>query len=99
MKKIEAIIKDARMVAIAVLLCLLCSGCGFIIIGPWYLVRLLQWNTWATNCPALLDPNAEYGSLPQRFQSSKSRLIIGLAIGGVMFVLVSIGILMTAFVA
>lgn len=97
-KKIEAIIKDAQMVALAVLLCLLCSGCGFIIIGPWYLARLIQWNGWATKCPGLIDPGAEYGSLQQRFQSAKSRLIIGLGIGAAMFVLVGMAILMAGFV-
>ncbi len=89
-KKVEAIISDARMVAVAVLLCLLCSGCGFILIGPWYLARLSQWNGWANRCPGLIHPGAEYGSLPQRFQGAKTRLIVGLVIGAIMLVLVAI---------
>ncbi|MEM1069392.1 MAG: hypothetical protein AAGG48_13555 [Planctomycetota bacterium] len=89
-KKIEAIISDAKMVVVAVLLCLLCSGCGFLIIGPWYFVRLSQWNNWAEKCPGLLNENVSFGSLPQRFQDSKRRLIIGLVIGAVMLGLVGL---------
>ncbi|MFK8110921.1 MAG: MJ0042-type zinc finger domain-containing protein [Rubripirellula sp.] len=92
--KIEAVIKDAGQIVIAVLLCLLCSGFGFLIIGPWYLVRLLQWNKWAAKYPALTTPNAPKSSLSQRFQSSRTRLIIGLAIGSLLFMLFCGGVLL-----
>lgn len=96
-KRIEAIISDARMVAVAILLCLVCSGCGVIIIGPWYFARLMQWNRWASECPGLVDGAAEFGSLPQRFQAARGRLIVGLVVGGIMLLLSSF-VIFAAFV-
>ena len=91
--KIEAVIKDAKQVLLAILLCFLCSGIGFIIIGPWYFVRLMQWRKLSRNHPALIATAAVPGSLQQRFQSAKKRLIIGLVVGGILFALVVLAFL------
>ena len=90
LKKIEAIIKDAGQFWLAILICILCSALGSIIIGPWYLVRFLQWNSMAQAQPMLLDPNAPRGSLAQRFQSAKIKLIIGMSFGALIFLLVTL---------
>lgn len=82
-EKAEAIIKDAGQFWLAILMCIFCSALGSIIIGPWYLVRLLQWNSLATRQPMLLDPNVPRGSIAQRFQSAKTKLIIGICFGAV----------------
>lgn len=79
--KIEAIIKDASQFWLAILLCIFCSALGAVLIGPWYLVRLLQWNAIAQSYPQLLDPYAPPGSLPQRFQSARKRLFVGIGFG------------------
>jgi len=86
-KKIEAIVKDADQFWMAILLCFLCTGLGMIIIGPWYFVRLLQWNSMARAQPLLLDPNVPYGSLAKRFQSARTKLIIGMSFGAVIMLL------------
>jgi hypothetical protein len=86
-KKIEAVVKDAGQFWLAILLCIFCSGLGAIIIGPWYFVRLLQWNALAKHQPMLLDPSVPRGSLAQKFQSAKVKLIIGMCFGAVILVL------------
>jgi len=87
LKKIEAIVKDAGQFWIAILMCIFCTGLGSIIIGPWYLVRLLQWNSLAKADPRLLDPAVPRGSIAQRFQSAKGKLIAGMSFGVFIFVL------------
>ena len=81
LKKIEAIIKDAGQFWLAIIMCIICTGFGGIIIGPWYLVRLLQWNSIARDQPMLLDPNVPRGSIADKFQSAKIKLIIGMGFG------------------
>lgn len=90
LKKIEAIIKDAGQFWLAIIMCIICSAVGSIIIGPWYLVRLLQWNSLANANPMLLDRNVPRGSLAQKFQSAKIKLIIGICFGAVIFALVGL---------
>lgn len=79
--KIEAVIKEANQFWIALLLCLFCSGIGSLIIGVWYIVRLFQWNGLARANPALLERGAPPGSLPFRFQTARTKLIIGVCAG------------------
>jgi hypothetical protein len=86
-KKIEAVIKDANQFWLAIVLCIFCSGIGAILIGPWYFFRLLQWGSIARAQPALLDPNVPRGSLEQRFQSARWKLIVGICVGAFMFLL------------
>ncbi|MEO1526663.1 MAG: hypothetical protein AAFX06_14600 [Planctomycetota bacterium] len=98
-KKIEAVIKDARQFWLAILLCFLCSGIGFLIIGPWYLVRLVQWNSLNSQFPGLQDPNALPGSIERRFQSSFWKLIVGLVAGVLLFMSVFFFVVLTAATA
>jgi hypothetical protein len=88
LKKIEVIIKDAGQFWLAIIICILCSALGSVIIGPWYFVRLMQWNSIAKSQPMLLDPNAPRGSVARRFQSAKIKLIIGISFGVLIFLLV-----------
>ena len=74
--KAEAIIKDAGQFWLAIIICLCCSGIGSLIIGPWYLVRLLQWNSLSSAYPYLQQPGPA-NSLATRFQGAKVKLIIG----------------------
>jgi hypothetical protein len=92
LKKVEAIIKDAGQYWLAILICLVCSALGSIIIGPWYLARLLQWQQIARQQPQLLTPGAPRGTLEQRFQTAKRHLMIGIGFGGLVL-LVMIGAL------
>ncbi len=94
-KKIDAIIKDAGQFWLAIIMCVFCTGLGSIIIGPWYLVRLLQWNSIATSQPLLLDPNAPRGSIAQKFQSAKTKLIVGMSFGAVFFLLALLFVVIT----
>ena len=95
-KKIEAVIKDANQFWLAILMCIFCSALGAVIIGPWYLVRLLQWNSIARAQPMLLDPNVPRGSLQQRFQSAKWKLIVGISFGAFIFLLTVLYVAMLA---
>jgi hypothetical protein len=94
LKKIEAVIKDARQFWLAILLSFLCSIIGFLLIGPWYVIRLVQWSRLSGKYPALMTPNPPHGTLEQRFQSSRWKLIVGLVAGLMFFIL--IGLLMLA---
>ncbi len=64
-----------------------CTLIGLLLIGPWYMTRLLQWNAMARTYPWLLNPNLPAGGLAQRFQSSKWKLIAGL-VGGLLLALI-----------
>ncbi len=86
--KIKAIIKDADQFWLAILLCLLCSGIGSIVIGVWYLVRLLQWNSMSQAQPLLMVANPTPGSIAAKFQGAKIKLIAGFAFGILMLLLV-----------
>jgi hypothetical protein len=86
--KLDAIIKDANQFWIAILLCIICSGVGSLIIGIWYLVRLLQWNAMAKAHPLLLVENPPPGSIAANFQGSKAKLIVGMVFGALMIFLV-----------
>lgn len=92
-KKAEAIIKDAGQFWLAIILCLCCSGIGALIIGPWYLVRLLQWNSLSSAYPQLRELGAPPTTLAARFQGAKIKLIIGLCFGVVMLGLYGLYIL------
>ena len=94
--KVEAVIKDAGQFWLAILLCFLCSGLGMIVIGPWYLVRLLQWNSLAQNHAWLCERDAQPGSLPKRFQSAKWKLIVGLVVGLVLMIML-VGLVLSRF--
>ncbi len=97
-KKVEAIVKDAGQFWLAILMCIVCSALGSIIIGPWYLVRLLQWSSLAKSHPVLMTPDSPRGSLPQKFQSAKIKLIIGILFGGLIFIGVAL-LFVVSFVA
>jgi hypothetical protein len=86
LKKIEAIIKDAGQFWLAIALCFFCAGCGMLIIGPWYIVRLVQWNSLAAQYPGLLEAGASVGSLPYRFRKARTRLYIAIILGGLLFI-------------
>lgn len=82
--KAEAIIKDAGQFWLAIIICICCSALGSIIIGPWYLVRLLQWNSLSSAHPQLREMGAPPNSLAARFQGAKIKLIIGMSFGVLM---------------
>jgi hypothetical protein len=85
--KIEAVIKDANQFWLAIFLCIFCSGLGAIIIAPWYLARLWQWNSLAKAQPLLLDPQVPHGSIQQRFQSARWKLMVGIGFGPLVLML------------
>ena len=88
LRKVEAVIKDAGQFWLAILMCFVCSIIGMVLIGPWYLVRLMQWSRLSKTYPQLMDPNVSRGSLPQKFQSSQWKLLVGLIVGLLLGVLV-----------
>jgi hypothetical protein len=90
--KAETIIKDAGQFWIAILMCVLCTGLGSIIIGPWYLVRLMQWNALARSQPMLVDASAPVGSIAYRFRSAKTKLIIGICFGATILLFVALAV-------
>ncbi|MGI9471410.1 MAG: hypothetical protein ACR2NZ_07765, partial [Rubripirellula sp.] len=67
-----------------------------LIIGPWYLARLMQWKRLGNTYPELLQSPPAAGTVPQQFQSAKWKLMTGLIFGVsivllVMIALVSLG--------
>ena len=98
-KKAEAIIKDAGQFWLAILLCFICSGFGPLIIGPWYIVRWVQWSSLAKRFPQLKDPNAPPASLQKRFQGAQWKLIVGIVSGAILFVLSMLLITMMSIAA
>lgn len=87
MSKIEAVIKDAGQFWLAIILCLVCNGIGSLLIGPWYIARLTQWNNLKKKYPALMNP-APPKTLQSKFQSAQWKLIVGISFGGVMLLFV-----------
>jgi|LakMenEpi03Aug12_release.lakeMendotaPanAssembly.Ray.scaffolds.fasta_scaffold26815_2 hypothetical protein len=87
LKSIQVIIKDAGQFWLAIILCLLCSGIGSLIIGPWYISRLLQWSKLKNKYPALMDP-APPNTLPTNFQNAQWKLIVGITFGGIILLMV-----------
>lgn len=59
-------------------------------IGPWYLIRLVQWNSLARSQPMLVDPNVPHGRIAQKFQPAKPKLIIGICFGAAVLLLVAL---------
>jgi hypothetical protein len=93
-KKIEAIISDANHTVIAILLCINWVGFGGILVGLWYLIRLRQWHAIAKAYPALLEAEAPWDDFSLRFTAAKKKLVLGVSIGFLTFILtvVAIGI-------
>jgi hypothetical protein len=73
---------------VAIIMCIVCSGVGALIIGPWYLVRLMQWNSLARKYPALLERAVARHRIEARFQSAKIKMLIGIGFGVVIFLMV-----------
>ncbi|MEM7317120.1 MAG: hypothetical protein AAF497_28635 [Planctomycetota bacterium] len=96
-QRAETVIKDAGQVILAVLIGFVCTGLAAFIIGPFYVYRLYSWNRLAEECPALLSPGAPQGSLEQRFQAAKGKLIVGVVIGCVLFVMFMGAIVLAMF--
>jgi hypothetical protein len=94
--KARAIVEDAGQFWLVILICLVCPSIASIFTAPWYFVRLWQWHSLARNYPWLLQPDAP-GSLPDRFQRAKWKLLAGMCVGiitlGVIGVLAASGIL------
>ena len=84
-QKVDAVIKDSRQLILAILVCFLCSSIGALIIPIWYFVRLMQWNRLSQQYPALMQPNAPGGSMQEMFQGAKTRFIIGIIFGMVIW--------------
>ena len=98
-KKVDAVIKDAGQFWLAIILCVFCSVIGALIVPFWYLIRLVQWNALAKKYPALTAPDAPVGSVQAKFKSSQWKLIVGLVVGGGIFLWVIGYILILVLVA
>lgn len=83
--KAEVIIKEANQFWLAILMSIFCVFLGSLIIGPWYLFRLIQWSALARSQPLLVAPNAPRGSIAQRFRAARVKLIIGFSFGALAF--------------
>lgn len=88
LKKAKAVVKDADQFGLAILLCFFCTALGLILIGPWYLIRILQWHSLSSKYPILMDASAPPKTLPYRFQRARTKLIIAIAFGGLIVGLV-----------
>ena len=84
-KKVDAIIKDAGQFWLAIILCIICTGIASIIVPFWYLVRLVQWNGLAKKYPGLVVHGPPPASLQAKFKSSQWKLIVGMVVGGIVF--------------
>jgi hypothetical protein len=98
-KQAEAVIKDAGQVILAVLIGFMCTGLAAFVIGPYYLYRLHCWNRLAQRCPALVAAGAPLGSLEQRFQAAKGKLMVGVTIGAILFAIIVGALTMAIFTA
>jgi len=78
--KARAIIDDAGQFWLVILICLVCPSIASIFTAPWYFVRLWQWSSLARNYPWLMQPD-DRGSLPDRFQRAKWKLLAGMCVG------------------
>lgn len=89
-KKIKALINDAGSFWLAIILSTICYGCGAFILPIWYSMRLIQWCALANKYPALLAENVPRRSLQAKFKSARWKFILGIVVGGLLLVLISI---------
>lgn len=95
--KVDAVIKDAGQYWLAILCCFVCTGVGFVVIGPWYYLRLRQWHALADKHVVLMTIDPTPGSVADRFQRAKGQIKIGLGFGAGLFILTAVWLLIDSW--
>ena len=90
--KADAVCKDAGQFWLAIIMCIACSAIASFIIPIWFSIRLLQWTSLSNKYPELRQPGFRAGTFGARFQSAQWKLIVGLVVGAVVFVIVVLSI-------
>jgi len=71
---------------------ILCYGCGAFALPIWYSMRLLQWQSLANKYPALLANGVPRGSLQAKFKAALWKLVLGIVVGGLLFLIIAISV-------
>ncbi len=85
-RRVEALLKDAKQVWWALLIGFFCTALAWVAICPWCIYRLVNWFRLAKEYPLLLSPEVSDASIERRFQRARVRLIIGTVISTAMLV-------------
>ena len=96
-KKLKALINDASGFWLAIPMSILCYGCGAFALPIWYSMRLLQWRSLASKYPALLANRVPRGSLQAKFKAAFWKLVLGIVVGGLLFLIIAIFFLVDYF--
>ncbi len=91
--RMEAINKDSKQFAIAMLLSLCCVYVTFFILPIWYGVRLYQWGRIMSQYPELSDETTILGPVSENFPKAKNGLIAALVMSVVIPMLVLAAVL------
>lgn len=97
-KRAKAIVADADMwLAVWVLSCI--CGPVWLFLFPWYLYRLYSWYDLHTTFEELRFPNSlsPHGDLAVKFNSAYWRLMTGVVIGAIFWLILALGILREVF--
>ena len=85
-RKAEAIIRDAELVWVALLMSFCTCGIGSIIMLPWYLWRFASWNMINGSHEELRSSLSADGELAVRFQRAWGKLVLGICIGALLWI-------------
>ena len=96
-RKIRALVSDANGFWLAIPMSILCYGCGAFALPIWYSMRLLQWQSLANKYPALLANGVPRGSLQAKFKAALWKLVLGIVVGGLLFLIIAIFFLVEYF--
>jgi hypothetical protein len=92
-RRAKGVVQDADNVYIIVLLATAClCGVLWLVMFPWYSLRLIQWYSLNSQYEELRHPNAfsPYAEITARFPDAKFKLWVGTVVGGVLLALLGL---------
>ena len=85
-KKARAIIKDAGSFWLGIILCFICCAVG-VVLSLHYFLRYQQWRSLASKYPVLVSNDGAASSFKAKFKSAQWKLLTGMVVSGMTFVL------------
>lgn len=94
-RRAQAVVSDARGVFFVLFLASCAFGIGWLIMLPWYIYRLRQWQMLNREFFELRQPNSfsRNAKLASDFQDARLRLIFGIVVGCFFWLVAGVGFL------
>ncbi len=92
-RRVKAVVSDAQMVFLVILLAWCLCAPIWLVMLPWYLYRLYCWYALNAQFAELRSPNSfsPHGELAAKFKGSRGRLLVGI-VAGLLFWLIAGGV-------